>query len=67
LLGGPVSYLAGQKLGGIILVDQTSALLALGIGWAAMMPLLLRLSETFDGFAASASKVAMAKAGTENA
>jgi hypothetical protein len=49
LFGGPGAYLAGQKLGGIILVDQTMALIALGVGWAIMMPALMRLSEIFDG------------------
>lgn len=49
LLGGPAAYLAGQKLGGIILVDQAMALIALGIGWAVIMPVLMRLSEVFDG------------------
>lgn len=48
-LGGPAAYLAGQKLGGIILADQTMALLALACGWAVMMPALTRLSEIFDG------------------
>jgi hypothetical protein len=48
--GGPITYLTGQKLGGIVLVDQVAALLALGIGWAIMMPLLLSLSAVFDGF-----------------
>ena len=57
LIGGPVTYLAGQKLGGIILVDQTAALLALGLGWAAMMPVLLWLSTTFDGFPVTHAKV----------
>jgi len=52
--GGPIAYLTGQKLGGIILVDQVAALLALGIGWAIMMPLLLWLSAAFDGFAVRA-------------
>ena len=51
LIGGPLTYFAGEKLGGIILVDQITALVALGIGWAVMMPMLLRLSEYFDGFA----------------
>ena len=51
LIGGPLTYFAGEKLGGIILVDQIAALVALGIGWAVMMPMLLRLSEYFDGFA----------------
>jgi hypothetical protein len=49
LFGGPMAYIAGQKLGGIDLVNQFAALAALGIGWAVMMPILLRLSETFDG------------------
>ena len=49
LIGGPAAYLAGQKLGGIILVNQPMALVALACGWAVMMPLLMRLSESFDG------------------
>jgi hypothetical protein len=51
LLGGPFAYLAGQKIGGIELLNQPAALLVLGIGWAIMMPLLLWLSAAFDGFA----------------
>lgn len=58
LVGGPVTYLAGQKLGGIILLEPLAALLALGIGWAVMMPMLLWLSATFDGFAEPATVVA---------
>ena len=58
LFGGPVSYIVGQKLGGIILVDQVAALIALGIGWAVMMPILLRLSESFDGFSVVSKDVA---------
>lgn len=49
LVAGPLTYLAGAKLGGIQLVDQTMALLALGIGWGAMMPMLLHLSRKLDG------------------
>ena len=49
LIGGPLAYLGGEKLGGIDLVNQFAALMALGIGWAVMMPILLWLSETFDG------------------
>ncbi|MDH4125963.1 MAG: DUF2878 domain-containing protein [Gammaproteobacteria bacterium] len=54
LTGGPLTYLAGQQLGGIVLLEPLPALLALGIGWAVMMPMLLRLSAIFDGFAAPA-------------
>ncbi len=49
LFGGPLAYIAGQKLGGITLVNEVAALTALGIGWAAIMPFLLWLSKTFDG------------------
>ena len=52
LVGGPLTYLAGQKLGGITLVNETAALVALAIGWAVIMPILLRLSAIFDGMAA---------------
>lgn len=39
-VGGPLSYLAGEKLGAIELVAPTNALLMLGLGWGVMMPLL---------------------------
>ena len=52
-IGGPLAYIAGQKLGGIELVNPLAAIIALGVGWAVMMPVLLRLSETFDGMAAN--------------
>lgn len=47
--GGPASYLGGQALGGIVLSNQFAALLALAIGWAIMMPILMWLSENLDG------------------
>jgi len=49
--GGPTTYIAGEKLGGIILVNPVAALIALGVGWAVMMPILLQLSTIFDGMA----------------
>jgi len=49
LYGGPASYLAGEALGGIVLVDKVAALAALAIGWAIIMPALMWLSENLDG------------------
>jgi len=49
LAGGPVTYLAGEKLGGIVLTEPVAALIALGVGWAVMMPGLMWLSENLDG------------------
>ncbi len=48
-LGGPLAYLAGHKIGGIQFVDQPAALAMLAIGWAVMMPLLVRIGERLDG------------------
>jgi hypothetical protein len=48
-IGGPASYIAGQKLGGIIFLDYYAALIALAIGWAISMPILLALSTRLDG------------------
>ena len=47
--GGPTSYLAGQALGGIVIVNQFAAMAALAIGWAIIMPVLMWLSENLDG------------------
>lgn len=52
LFGGPLAYITGQKLGGIELSSPVAAVIALGIGWAVMMPILIRLSEIFDGMSA---------------
>ncbi len=48
-IGGPSSYLAGQALGSIVLVNQVGALIVLAVGWAVIMPLLMRLAEKLDG------------------
>lgn len=48
-IGGPLSYLAGAKLGGIVFVDQVAALAALAIGWGSAMPILMALSKRLDG------------------
>lgn len=49
-IAGPASYVAGQKLGGIRFEDPFAATVALSIGWAAAMPILMVLAERLDGF-----------------
>lgn len=56
-VAGPASYYAGQKLGGIEFQEPVNALLALGIGWAFLMPLLLALAERLDGFAPGLQRI----------
>lgn len=48
--GGPLAYLAGSRLGGVELANPVAALTALGLGWAAMVPLLVLLAQRLDGF-----------------
>lgn len=48
-VSGPAAYFAGYKLGGVQFPDMDAALLALAGGWAVLMPLLMALSNRFDG------------------
>lgn len=52
LVAGPLTYVAGHKLGGIEFANQTAALVALGIGWAVIMPALMQLAAYLDDAAA---------------
>ncbi|MDC0182594.1 DUF2878 domain-containing protein [Nitrosomonadales bacterium] len=44
-IGGPLAYLAGEKLGAIIITQQLSLLL-LSIGWALITPFLISIGKT---------------------
>jgi hypothetical protein len=48
-IGGPLSYAAGARLGGLQFVNEAAALGALAIGWAVITPLLVELSRRLDG------------------
>ena len=48
-LGGPAAFAAGVRLGGASFVDETSALVTLAGVYAVVMPLLVWLSNRFDG------------------
>jgi len=48
-VGGPLAYLAGAKLGALVLLDTTWALGLQAVGWAVLMPLLLRIARRLDG------------------
>lgn len=50
-VGGPLAYLGGHRLGAIQFSNEAAALIALAIGWAVFTPLLLALSQRFDGYA----------------
>jgi len=46
---GPLSYLAGQRLGAIELVNFRSSMVALAVIWAVVMPVLVYAAGRFDG------------------
>jgi hypothetical protein len=51
-VGGPLSYLAGDGLGALELVNHAAALVSLSIGWAVATPLLVAVATRFDGVTA---------------
>ena len=59
-IAGPAAYFAGYKLGGVQFPDFSTALLALGLGWAVLMPLLMSVSNRFDGRAVQPGPAAIA-------
>jgi hypothetical protein len=43
-IGGPLAFFAGASIGAVELVSPAIALIAIGIGWAVMLPLLVKLT-----------------------
>ncbi len=48
-LFGPLSFIGGVRLGGARFVDEPAALATLALMWAVAMPLVMGLSNRFDG------------------
>lgn len=49
-VGGPLAFIAGEKLGGVTFNDPVAALTALSVGWALLTPLLLAIARRLDGW-----------------
>jgi len=47
-IGGPLAFFAGASIGAVELVSPAIALVSIGIGWAAMLPLLVKLAVRLD-------------------
>jgi hypothetical protein len=45
---GPLSYLAGQRLGAIELLDARVSMMALAVIWALVMPMLIYAANRLD-------------------
>lgn len=48
-VAGPMSFLAGMRMGAVQIMHPAVALAMLALGWAVLMPLLLALSKRYDG------------------
>jgi Protein of unknown function (DUF2878) len=48
MVGGPLAWWSGHALGALTLLTPLLALAVLGLGWAALMPVLMRLALYFD-------------------
>ena len=53
-IAGPMSYAAGVRLGAANFIHATAALTTLAVAWALLMPLMVWLSDRFDGVATHA-------------
>jgi hypothetical protein len=51
-IGGPLSYWGGARIGAITFVEPLPALIALAVGWALLMLLLMAAAQRFNGFVA---------------
>lgn len=49
-IGGPLAYMGAAKLGAVTLNSTPTSAIALSVGWAILTPLLIFLSQKFDGF-----------------
>jgi hypothetical protein len=57
-VAGPLSFVSGVRLGGARFVDATPALVTMACTWAVLMPVLMKLSNRFDGVVVPAPKEA---------
>lgn len=49
-VGGPLAFYAGERLGGVVFTDTTIAMVALALGWAVLMPLMMLAARRLNGF-----------------
>ena len=54
-VASPLSYWAGVQLGAATFIDPPRMLAALALGWAVILPAILRLARRYDGYTGSGS------------
>lgn len=48
-IGGPLAFLAGERMGAVSFDNPAISLAVIGIGWAVLLPLLVNFAVRFDG------------------
>ena len=48
-IGGPLAFAAGASTGAVVLVSPVATLVSIGVGWAVLLPLLVKLAERLEG------------------
>ncbi len=51
-LGGPMAFAAGERMGAVTFADPVVSLVAVGFGWALLLPMLVNVAKRYDGHAA---------------
>lgn len=51
-VGGPLAFLAGERLGGVEFTSYPAPLTLLAVGWGVLMPLMMLIARRFNGFGA---------------
>ncbi len=47
-VGGPLSFIAGEKVGAVAFADPVSSLIVISAGWAILLPLLVQIAEALE-------------------
>ena len=47
-VGGPMSFIAGEKAGAVTFADPVSSLIVISAGWAVLLPLLVQIADTLE-------------------
>lgn len=53
--GGPLSFLAGEKMGAVSFANPSLALFVIGLGWAVLLPLLVHFAQRNEDSLAGAA------------
>ena len=48
-IGGPLSFISGEKMGAVTLTQDLNSVAAIGVGWAILLPVLVQAAKRFNG------------------